>query len=409
MHNFAVKRGVWRLMAASLCLTMLAPSAAAVPKGYGLSPAKGDASVSTAIPKGYGLHPEKGDAPISTAIPEGYELHSVGDTMVSTLRPEVCPEENPTPLPAEEAPAIGQENPAVEQPEETPAPPSLTSATEKQLQDRAAKQLRGRGLSQAQNEALSARLVAQTALLVLLEQGELTTADLVYLALPNGRPDRLDRYSTWSAGHPEDPPEAVVLHVNMDQDCAFYENIETVLDPDSLSVLVNKNHILPDGYVPELEALGYGYGSGSLRPEAAQAFRTMADAARKDGISLHSVSAYRSYTTQQSTYNRYLKYNRQAVVDTFSARPGHSEHQTGLALDINTANVQAHFENTPAYAWLKEHCAEYGFTLRYLQGKEAVTGYRFEPWHYRYVGAEAAKVCMDQGITYEEYLALQPA
>ena len=119
------------------------------------------------------------------------------------------------------------------------------------------------------------------------------------------------------------------------------------------------------------------------------------------------MSAYRSFQTQRSVYNRYLYYNSQAVVDTFSARPGSSEHQTGLALDINTANVQAHFETTPAYDWLQKHCAEYGFMLRYLQGKEDITGYRFEPWHYRYVGTEIAKTCMERGITYEEYLALQ--
>ena len=93
---------------------------------------------------------------------------------------------------------------------------------------------------------------------------------------------------------------------------------------------------------------------------------------------------------------------------SYSARAGHSEHQTGLALDINTASTQAHFENTRAYAWLQTHCAQYGFLLRYPKGKEAVTGYRFEPWHYRYVGAEIAGACMSQGITYEEYLAALP-
>ncbi|MCI9294442.1 MAG: M15 family metallopeptidase [Lawsonibacter sp.] len=134
----------------------------------------------------------------------------------------------------------------------------------------------------------------------------------------------------------------------------------------------------------------------------------MADAAREEGVSLRSVSAYRSYQRQTSTYNRYLSQDRQASVDTYSARPGHSEHQTGLALDINTASIPAHFENTPAFAWLKEHCAQYGFILRYPQGKEGITGYRFEPWHYRYVGLEAAQACMSQGLTFEEYLAQRP-
>ena len=227
-----------------------------------------------------------------------------------------------------------------------------------------------------------------------------------FSALPNCRPDRLERYMAWAGEHPEDAPETAVLQVNMDLDRPPYEDLQEVEEPDSTTVLVNKYHILPDSYVPQTEVLGKAYGTGSLRPEAAQAFRAMADEARKDGVSLHSVSAYRSYAAQRSLYSRYLTQYKRAVVDTFSARPGHSEHQTGLALDINTASTRAHFENTRAYAWLQAHCAQYGFLLRYPQGKEHITGYRFEPWHYRYVGVEIASACMEQGLAYEEYLAL---
>jgi len=349
-------------MAAGLCLLILTPSLAADPK-------------------------EDGSAPEAAPVLEAQPV-----TPVQSAKPAVQPVK----------PAVQPAGPVVQ--------PSavLQSASERQLKERVASQLRGRGLTQAQYEALSARFVSETSLLVMLEEGELTTADLVYLALPNGRAGLLDRYSAWAAAHPEDTPETAVLQVNMDRDLIFYEDVEIVSDPDSLTVLVNKNHALSAEYAPKVEALGYGYGSGSLRPEAAKAFRAMSDAARKDGVSLRSVSAYRSFKTQKNLYARYRRYNSQAVVDTFSARPGSSEHQTGLALDINTANVQAHFEKTPAYAWLKEHCAEYGFMLRYPLGKEAVTGYRFEPWHYRYVGTEIAKACMEQEITYEEYLALQP-
>ena len=382
MHNFAIKRGIWGLMAAGLCLLTLAPSMAAIPKGYGLGPEPDSAARMDPIPKGYGFRPSTEETPVTERF----------------LRPEVCPEIQPLPQLEEEAPVAG--------PAET-TDTVLVSATEQQLKERAASQLRGRGLTKEQNEVLSLRLVSETTLLVLLEEGELTTADLIYLALPNSRAALLDRYNAWAADHPADAPAEVVRQVNLDRDVSFYENIQIVTDPDSLTVLVNKNHALPSDYVPQLETLGSGYGSGSLRPEAAQAFRAMADAARKDGVSLRGVSAYRSFQTQRSVYNRYLYYNSQAVVDTFSARPGSSEHQTGLALDINTANVQAHFETTPAYDWLQKHCAEYGFMLRYLQGKEDITGYRFEPWHYRYVGTEIAKTCMERGITYEEYLALQ--
>lgn len=240
------------------------------------------------------------------------------------------------------------------------------------------------------------------------ERDDLSDAERVLLALPNARAGRLDRYLAWREAHPEDTAETAVLQVNMDRDLDFYSAVAEIDDPSALTALVNKHYALPAGYVPELEALGRGYGSGSLRPEAAQAFRAMADAARADGVSLRSVSAYRSYVSQKITYNNYLKKYRRSVVDTFSARPGHSEHQTGLAVDINTASSKTHFERTSAFAWLKEHCAEYGFILRYDKGKENITGYRFEPWHYRYVGVDIAKACMEQGITFEEYLAVQP-
>ena len=265
------------------------------------------------------------------------------------------------------------------------------------------------GLTEEQQLALAARMEREPALLERLEKDGLSDTQLVLLALPSARTGCLDRYLSWAEAHPEDSREAAVFQVNLNRDHAFYSLIWEVADPDSLGVLVNKHYTLSASYVPQLEALGRDYGSGSLRPEAAQAFRAMADGARADGIALRSVSAYRSYNQQKNTHNRYLKQYKQAVVDTFSARPGHSEHQTGLALDINVASSSAHFENTPAFAWLKEHCAQYGFILRYGQGKEDITGYRFEPWHYRYVGVETAQAVMEQGLAYEEYLALQPS
>ncbi|MCI8304716.1 MAG: M15 family metallopeptidase [Lawsonibacter sp.] len=295
-------------------------------------------------------------------------------------------------------------------------PPVLMETSEEAYREELQASLRRRidallddqGLTREQRNRLCLRMSGDSALLTLLEQGELTGADLIYLALPNGRAGLLDRYSAWAAERPGIGDEAVVLQVNMDQDQAFYTAVRTTPHADSLSVLVNKHYALPDGFVPQLEVLGGAYGSGSLRPEAARAFRAMADASREDGIALYSVSAYRSFETQTSVYNRYLTQYRQATVDTFSARPGYSEHQTGLALDINVASTKAHFENTPAFAWLKAHCARYGFILRYDQGKKEITGYQFEPWHFRYVGVEAAEVCMGRGLALEEYLALQP-
>ena len=142
---------------------------------------------------------------------------------------------------------------------------------------------------------------------------------------------------------------------------------------------------------------------------SAEAFIQMADAAWADGLSLRCVSGYRSYKTQASTYRGNLAQASQRWVDTYSARPGHSEHQAGLAVDINVARTSAHFESTAEFAWLQANCARFGFILRYPEGADAITGYRFEPWHYRYVGVETAQTCTQQGITYEEYTASLPA
>ncbi len=221
-------------------------------------------------------------------------------------------------------------------------------------------------------------------------------------------PEHMERYHTWGISHPELSAEQVIIQVNIGLDKKLYTDTDIIKQPDSLTALVNKYHALPADYTPELELLGSRYGYGYLRPEAAQAFRAMADAARADGISLRSVSAYRSYDRQMTLYKRYLSQDSLQSVDTYSARPGFSEHQTALTLDINTASIRAGFEKTPAYAWLMEHCAEYGFILRYPKEKEDITGYRYEPWHYRYVGPEVAQICMEQGLTLDEYVAMQP-
>ena len=154
--------------------------------------------------------------------------------------------------------------------------------------------------------------------------------------------------------------------------------------------------------MPELEPLPPSYTAsqgGRLRPEACTAFLRMADAAAEEGLRLYSASPYRSYAAQERVYQRYAAQQGAEAADTYSARAGFSEHQTGLALDINVASLSARFEETQEYAWLVEHSWEYGFILRFPQGKEDLTGYRFEPWHYRYVGLETARLCREQNLT----------
>ena len=130
-----------------------------------------------------------------------------------------------------------------------------------------------------------------------------------------------------------------------------------------------------------------------------------ADAAKED-LNLYIGSDFRDYAYQVKIYNNYNDlYGSGKMADTFSARPGYSEHQTGLTIDCNT--IDDAFGETAEAVWLAEHCADYGFIIRFPDGKENITGYQYEPWHIRYVGVDTAKEIMSQGLTLEEYLGVQ--
>lgn len=154
-------------------------------------------------------------------------------------------------------------------------------------------------------------------------------------------------------------------------------------------LLVNKKHALPQNY-------------GGMDSNAYAALQQLQAAAEAAGYSMPLISGYRSYAYQASLYNSYVAQDGQELADTYSARPGHSEHQSGLAFDIGA--LDNGYGNTPGGRWLNAHCADYGFILRYPAGKESITGYQYEPWHVRYVGKEIASRIMSQGITLEEYL-----
>lgn len=158
-------------------------------------------------------------------------------------------------------------------------------------------------------------------------------------------------------------------------------------------LIVNKTYSLPSDYNP-----------GGLTWECAQAFEALRQGAAEDGINIYLSSGFRSYETQRQLYNGYVSLYGTERTDTFSARPGHSEHQTGLAIDCNIVNDS--FIGTPEAIWLAEHCYEYGFIIRYPQGKESITGYKYEPWHIRYLGVETAEEVYSSGLTLEEYLGI---
>ncbi len=216
---------------------------------------------------------------------------------------------------------------------------------------------------------------------------------------------KLERYEAYRAEDPGLDLEEVIRRVNAGVDKPFYTDIQPADMSKGYLVLVNKYFTVDREYEPELEKLT-GYGYGSLEKTAADWFKKMVDAAKADGITLRSVSPFRTWGTQYSFYWGYVNSAGQAKADTYSARPGHSEHETGLAVDINTADTADHFENTKEYAWLIENCYKYGYILRYLPEKEYLTGYIYEPWHYRYVGVDYAQKIMESGLTFEEWYAL---
>ena len=160
-------------------------------------------------------------------------------------------------------------------------------------------------------------------------------------------------------------------------------------------LVVNKTYDVPSTYNP-----------GGLTTEFYNAFSTMQSVASSQGINLKVASGYRSYSRQQELYNNYVSNNGKEQADTFSARPGHSEHQTGLAADINL--VDDSFAKTDEFKWLNANMHKYGFILRYPSGKQQITGYKYESWHIRYVGTELSNQLYNNGnwITLEEYLGI---
>lgn len=184
-------------------------------------------------------------------------------------------------------------------------------------------------------------------------------------------------------------------------------------------LLVNGSHPLSEDYdyTKDLMTIPGEYHNGQLdqiNKDIWPYLKAMIDDARKEGVNLSVWSPYRSYSIQQMLFNRQKQKQIEAGVPeseadakaaTIVARPGTSEHHTGLAADINMADDA--FENTPMYAWLTEHCQDYGFIMRYPKDKIDVTGVIYESWHYRFVGINVAKDIKNKGITLEEYLELK--
>lgn len=217
--------------------------------------------------------------------------------------------------------------------------------------------------------------------------------------------------------HKQTPSKVSSNSSNRTIDVSFNKRQYSINDPASLWVVVNKGRALPSTYVPE----GLASPNIPIRPNAISDERlvggqmkmpleSLAAAANQAGYQLMLASGYRSYATQQAVYGNFVTQMGMSEADKSSARPGHSEHQTGLAADLEPTSrkceIQQCFGDTPEGQWLAANSYKYGFIIRYAQGNEPLTGYEYEPWHVRYLGASLAQQIHQSGETLEQFFAL---
>lgn len=194
------------------------------------------------------------------------------------------------------------------------------------------------------------------------------------------------------------------------------DNIDSegvITNPSSFDAVMNKSRNLPSDYIPEdLVTLSVptcllNPEVNQLRSEASQALTALFESAKEKDFILVARSGYRSYNTQTALYNGIVSKYGQDYADKYSAKPGQSEHQTGLAIDITSESVSLQLEEpfgeTPEGIWVKENAHSFGFIIRYPKGKESITGYEYEPWHLRYLGKNLATEVYESGLTLEEY------
>lgn len=208
--------------------------------------------------------------------------------------------------------------------------------------------------------------------------------------------------------------------VSLDPMAVLPSRDEVNTTPDSIYCLVNKEYSLPADYKPDDLVIpnvsfniDYDSEKKYLRQEASDALESLFEAAKKEGLELFAVSGYRSYARQQEIYETNLKTRGTTHTNQYSAKPGYSEHQTGLVMDISCESehydLQESFGETPEGIWVSENCAKYGFIIRYPEDKCEITGYAYEPWHLRYVGVTMATFLTENTLTLDEYYYYEPS
>ena len=223
------------------------------------------------------------------------------------------------------------------------------------------------------------------------------------------RNENIDRYIDYKRKNKDKDIIQIIKDVNMNLDKKKYVDTYEALNPNTEKILVNKYYYLNENYIPkDLIDIDTKYSKQGMKlvKVAKEAFEELSEDALKEDMNIIAMSSYRSYEYQVNLYNNYVKKDGKEAADTYSARPGFSEHQTGLAIDVyNKKEPYTNFEQTNEFKWMQDNAYKYGFILRFPKEKENETGYQYESWHYRYVGKEIAKIIHKDNITLEEYIA----
>lgn len=216
----------------------------------------------------------------------------------------------------------------------------------------------------------------------------------------------LDRYLNYIDNNKDKSLSDVVALVNVNRDRDFYKDMVETDTSKGNAMLVNKYHSLSKDYeVKDIVKASstYAYEGMSLNSEAYEAFKKLANDAKKEGYTIVILSSYRTHESQEKLWNERKNSKGEKAADAYAARAGSSEHETGLAIDVADYNHPINFKDQESYIWMINNSYKYGFILRYPLGKEDITGYDYESWHYRYLGVELATKVYNEGITYDEY------
>ena len=194
--------------------------------------------------------------------------------------------------------------------------------------------------------------------------------------------------------------ETIVTNVNIGIDSAYYTNVKTI-DNIEENILINKYNKLKDDFIPNNLV---NINNTKISKIAYDNYLIMKKKMEEENLNLTIISAYRTKEMQNNLYSNYCKKEGAEKADTYSARPRHSEHETGLAIDVTVPGKNyLEFEKEKEYEWLKNNSYKYGFILRYPKNKTDITGYIFEPWHYRFIGVDLATKVYISTLTYDEY------